>query len=86
MLLHVAVVNSFSMLYNIPLNEYTRIHFIYSTVNEHWVVFSLGLLRLVLVRIFTSKSLCGYKFLFLLGKYLGMKIQDYMAFYICIRI
>lgn len=67
MLLHVTVVNSFSLLYNIPLNEYTRIHFIYSTVNEHWVVFSLGLLRIVLVRIFMSKSLCGRTFLFLLS-------------------
>lgn len=80
MLLHVAVVNPFSLLYSIPLNEYIRVHFIYSTVDEHWVVFSLGILRIVLLRIFMSKSLCEYKLLFLLDKYLGMKILGYMVF------
>lgn len=84
-MLHVALANPFSLLYSIPFSEYTTIYFIYSIVDEHCIVFSLRLLRIML-RTFISISLCKYMFLFLLCKHLRVKILGYMAFWIYIGI
>lgn len=73
----VARINHFFFADNIPLCRDILICFIYSSVDENQVgsIFLL-VLRKLLMNIHTQAFV--WKFLFLLGKYLGIDLLDYM--------